>query len=130
MYVAVGTAVIVPAGVTDAMPVDVWSGRDVAGAVDGRAVTGRRVGLVESAPGVRKMSIQTGCVRMDGSMGSMKPPGRLVRKPLFGSRLDSMLESSFQLGLRRSAHPQQGSSVGYSWSCFQCFGISPRRATR
>ena len=56
-------------------------------------------------PGVRKAVIHTGCVRMAGSTGSMKPPGRRVRKSLFGSSRDSTLVSSSQLGAKRSAQP-------------------------
>ena len=41
---------------------------------------------------------------MEGSMASTNPVGLLVRKSLFGSRLDSILVSSFQLGEKRSAH--------------------------
>ena len=42
---------------------------------------------------------------MDGSMGSMKLEGRLVRKSLLGLRFDPILVFNFQLGAKRSAHP-------------------------
>jgi len=67
-------------------------------------VLGSGVPVMNEAPGVRKTLIHIGFVRMAGSTGSMNPPGLRVRKSLFGSRLDSMLASSFQLGEKRSAH--------------------------
>lgn len=63
------------------------------------------IGVEKDAPGVRKTSIQAGFVRMEGSRGSIKPLGTFVRKSLSGLRFDPMLESSLQLGARRSAHP-------------------------
>ena len=63
------------------------------------------IGVEKDAPGVRKMSIQAGFVRMEGSRGSIKPNGTLVRKSLSGLRFDPMFESSLQLGAKRSAHP-------------------------
>jgi len=67
-------------------------------------VLGSGVLVVNEAPGVRKTLIQTGCVRISGSTGSMNPLGLRVRKSLFGSMLDAMSVSSFQLGEKRSAH--------------------------
>jgi hypothetical protein len=60
--------------------------------------------VANEAPGVRKKSAHTGCVRIEGSTGSMNPFGLPVRKLLFGSRLDSILASSFQFGEKRRAH--------------------------
>ena len=57
------------------------------------------------APGVRKLSIQAGFVRMAASTGSMKPSGLRVRKSRFGSILDSTLVSSSQSGVNRRAQP-------------------------
>jgi len=62
------------------------------------------VPVAKDAPGVRKRLIQAGCVRMDASTGSMNPLGRRVRKSLFGSRFESILVFSSQLGANRSAH--------------------------
>ena len=68
-----------------------------------RVGNGVRVG--REAPGVRKILIHAGLVRMAGSMGPIRLTGRLVRKSLFGSRFEPMLVFSFQLGAKRSAHP-------------------------
>jgi hypothetical protein len=58
-------------------------------------------------PGVRKDAIQVGGVRMAASIGSIKPPGRFVRKSLFGSRFDPISAGSSQLPWKRSAiHPE------------------------
>lgn len=73
------------------------------GVLVGREVTGMLVG--NDAPGVRKTLIHTGCVRMEGSRGSRKPLGRLVRKTLFGSMLDPISVSNLQVGEKRIAHP-------------------------
>lgn len=68
------------------------------------AAVGSGVLVSNKAPGVRKTLIHTGCVRMEGSRGSRKSLGRLVRKLLFGSMLDPILVFSFQLGEKRIAH--------------------------
>ena len=68
------------------------------------AFTGICVPVEDEAPGVRKLSIHAGLVRMDGSTGSMNLSGLRVRKSLFGSSLDSTLTSSCQWGVKRSAH--------------------------
>ena len=83
---AVGMKVFVTSGV--------FVGRDVTGAL-----------VRNDAPGVRKTLIHTGCVRMEGSRGSRKPLGRLVRKALSGSMLDPISVSIFQVGEKRIAHP-------------------------
>jgi len=67
-------------------------------------VDGNDVPVANEAPGVRKTLIHAGFVRMAGSTGSMNPLGLRVRKSLFGSRLDSILVSSSQRGVKRSAH--------------------------
>lgn len=67
-------------------------------------VGGNRVPVTNVAPGVRKALTHTGCVKMEGSTGSMKPFGLLVRKSLFGSRLESILAFNCQRGEKRSAH--------------------------
>ena len=74
----------------------------VSGVFVGRGVPGSLVR--NDAPGVRKTSIHTGCVRMEGSRGSKKSLGRLVRKMLFGSMLDPISVSNFQVGEKRIAH--------------------------
>lgn len=66
--------------------------------------SGNGVPVLNEAPGVRKRLIQTGSVRMEGSTGSMNPLGLLVRKSLFGLRLESILAASFQLGEKCNAH--------------------------
>ena len=68
------------------------------------AVAGSGVPVENEAPGVRKSLIHAGFVRMAGSTGSMNPPGLRVRKSLFGSSRDSILASSSQRGVKRSAH--------------------------
>ena len=68
-------------------------------------LVGRGVRVGREAPGVRKILIHAGLVRMAGSMGPIRLTGRLVRKSLFGSRFEPMLVFSFQLGAKRSAHP-------------------------
>ena len=60
------------------------------------------VGMI--ALGVWYKLTQIAFVRMAGSMGSMKSLGRLVRKSLFGSILDSILVFSFHFGAKRIAH--------------------------
>jgi hypothetical protein len=45
---------------------------------------GNGVPVTIDTPGVRKLSIQTGAVRMEASTGSMNPLGLRVRKALFG----------------------------------------------
>jgi|GEM_PF-3215868 len=65
---------------------------------------GNGVPVINEAPGVRKRLIQTGSVRMEGSTGSMNPPGLRVRKSLFGSRFEAILAFNFQLGEKCSAH--------------------------
>ena len=83
-------------------------GTDVCVAGGGRVfftVVGKGVPVWKDAPGVRYKPIHAGWVRMDTSIGSMMPLERAVRKSLFGSRFDPILEFSFQLGVRRSAHP-------------------------
>ena len=72
---------------------------------DAPAVVERCVTIESEAPGVRKTSIHTGFVKMAGSTGSMNPLGLRVRKSLFGSSKDSILASSSQSGVKRSAHP-------------------------
>lgn len=67
-------------------------------------VDGNDVPVASEAPGVRKTLIHAGFVRMAGSTGSMNPLGLRVRKSLFGSRLDSILVSSSQRGVKRRAH--------------------------
>ena len=67
-------------------------------------VDGNDVPVANEAPGVRKTLIHAGFVRMAGSTGSMNPLGLRVRKSLFGSRLDSILVSSSQRGVKRRAH--------------------------
>lgn len=67
-------------------------------------VTEIRASVENCAPGVRKRLIQLGCVRIDASTGSTNPLGRRVRKSLFGSRFESILVFSVQLGENRSAH--------------------------
>jgi hypothetical protein len=69
----------------------------------GSDVTGMLVS--NAAPGVKKTLIHAGCVRMEGSRGSRKSLGRLVRKSLFGSMLDPMSVSNLQVGAKRIAHP-------------------------
>lgn len=96
MTVLVGIAVISVVLVTCGIIVG------VAGNVGDAARGG--VPVTNAAPGVRKTLIHPGCVRMDGSTGSMNPLGWFVRKSLFGSRLDSILASSCQRGEKRSAH--------------------------
>jgi len=107
VFVGLGNASAVP--VVEAMLV----GDTVGGAADvptvavareSSADTGICVPVEIEAPGVRKLSIQAGLVRMDGSTGSMNFSGLRVRKSLFGSSLDSTLTSSSQWGLKRSAH--------------------------
>lgn len=66
--------------------------------------SGNGVLVINEAPGVRKRLIQTGSVRMEGSTGSMNPLGLRVRKSRFGSRFESILAFSFQLGEKRNAH--------------------------
>ena len=61
--------------------------------------------VANEAPGVRKTLIHAGFVRMAGSTGSINPLGLRVRKSLFGSSLDSILASSSQCEVKRSAHP-------------------------
>ena len=68
-------------------------------------LVGKGVRVGSEAPGVRKILIHAGLVRMAGSMGPIRLTGRLVRKSLFGSRFEPMLVFSFQLGAKRSAHP-------------------------
>ena len=68
-------------------------------------LVGIGVRVEKDAPGVRKTSSQAGFVRMDGSSGSKKPTGRLVRKSLLGLRFEFMLAGNFQLGSKRSAQP-------------------------
>ena len=68
-------------------------------------LVGRGVLVVKDAPGVRKTSSQTGLVRMEGSRGSMKLTGRLVRKSLLGLRFEFILANNLQLGGKRNAHP-------------------------
>ena len=70
--------------------------------VDVGVLVGGRVGI--DAPGVRKTFIQTGWVRMAGSMASTNPTGPLFRPPLLRSRLDPISAPSFQCGEKRSAH--------------------------
>jgi hypothetical protein len=65
---------------------------------------GAGVLVSNNAPGVRKILIHAGCVRMEGSRGSRKSLGRLVRKLLFGSILDPILVFSFQLGEKWIPH--------------------------
>jgi len=77
---------------------------DVGVVKDASAVVGSGVMVECEAPGVRKLSIHAGFVRMAGSTGSMNPSGLCVRKSLFGSSLDSALASSSQRGAKRSAH--------------------------
>lgn len=62
---------------------------------------GIRVG--NNAPGVRITLIQSGWLRMSESTGSTNPPGRRVRKSLFGSRFDPRSAFNFQLGGKRTA---------------------------
>lgn len=83
------------------------TGMDVAVCITGNVpvAMGNGVPVVNEAPGVRKTLSHEGFVRIAGSIGSMKPPGRRVRKSLFGSRFESKLVSSAQLGEKRSAHP-------------------------
>jgi len=91
--VVAGTAVWVAIGVpTVAVLMDVPTVVDIA------------VIPENEAPGVRKLSLHTGLVRMAGSTGSMNPFGLRVRKSLFGSSLDSTLTSNCHCGLKRSAH--------------------------
>ena len=66
--------------------------------------TGMEVPATNEEPGVRKRLTQTGSVRMEGSMGSINPPGLPVRKALFGSRFEAILVFNFQLGEKRRAH--------------------------
>ena len=61
-----------------------------------------RVGM--TAPGVRNVSLQTGWVRMAGSMTSTISTGRLVGLPSWRSRLDLISAFSFQRGENWSAH--------------------------
>ena len=70
--------------------------------VDVGVLVGGRVGI--DAPGVRKTFIQTGWVRMAGSMASTNPTGPLFRPPLLRSRLDPISAPSLQRGEKRSAH--------------------------
>jgi hypothetical protein len=72
----------------------VFVGRDVAGIL-----------VANEAPGVKKTLIHAGGVRMDGSRGSRRLLGRLVRKSLFGSMLDLMSVFNLQVGAKRIAHP-------------------------
>ena len=100
--VFVASAVVVAAGSV----VCVVTGVPGVGVVnDMLAVVGKGVAVKKDAPGVRKLSIQTGFVRMAASTGSMKPSGLRVRKSRFGSILDSTLVSSSQSGVKRSAQP-------------------------
>lgn len=71
---------VVNTSVAVAEEIAVCAGEDVTSSV------GMRVSVMIDMPGVRKISIQPGCVRMAGSTGSMNPLGRRVRKSLFGSR--------------------------------------------
>lgn len=71
---------------------------------EGIVVRGTGVPVMNAAPGVRKRLIHAGSVRMEGSTGSINPPGRRVRKSLFGSRFESILVFNFQLGEKRRAH--------------------------
>ena len=68
-------------------------------------LVGIGVRVEKDAPGVRKTSSQAGFVRMDGSSGSKKPTGRLVRKSLLGLRFEFMLAANLQLGSKRNAQP-------------------------
>lgn len=108
MIVFVGLAITIPVFVIDAMAVGVGILNDV-GVVfevtkDVLVVVGNDVLVINEALGVRNTLIQAGLVRMEMSMGSTNPLGLRVRKSLFGSRLDSILVSNFQLGEKRSAH--------------------------
>lgn len=65
----------------------------------------RGIRVEKEEPGVRNTSSQTGLVRIEGSRGSIKPTGRLVRKSLSGLRFEFILANNLQLGGKRSAHP-------------------------
>ena len=98
--VFVGDAIVIGVVVCVASIVPV-----IMGVVNGvPVVNGNDVPVANEAPGVRKTLIHAGFVRMAGSTGSMNPLGLRVRKSLFGSRLDSILVSSSQRGMKRSAH--------------------------
>ena len=64
---------------------------------------GGNVFISNNAPGVRKLLMRICWVRMDGSTGSYKLSGRLVRKSLSGSRFDLILVSNLQRGEKRAA---------------------------
>lgn len=68
VLVGVGWVVEVIVGMTVTVGGRVFVGRGVAGTL-----------VSNDAPGVRKTLIQAGCVRMDGSRGSIKSSERLVR---------------------------------------------------
>ena len=104
MYALVGLATSVYVGVT-VVGGFVVGVDGVIGVVFTDVDVGAGVFVAEDAPGVRKTFIHAGCVRMDGSRGAKKPSGLELRKFPFGSRRDSMLVSSLQLGAKRSAHP-------------------------
>lgn len=100
--VFVASAVVVAAGGA----VCVVTGVPEVGVVkDTLTAVGNAVPVEKDAPGVRKLSIQAGFVRMAASMGSMKPSGLRVRKSRFGSILDSTFVSSSQSGVKRRAQP-------------------------
>lgn len=83
--------------VADGMVVGVAEARRV------RVGAGTGVPVTKMAPGVRKTSHQAGRVKMaelTGPMGPFDPP---AAKALFGSRWESILAASCQLGANRSA---------------------------
>jgi hypothetical protein len=98
MKVLVGIAVNSTVLVTCEIVVGVAGkvGEAIVAAVEAIDVVVNGVLVANEAPGVRKKLAQAGCVRMEGSTGSMNPFGLPVRKSLFGSRLDSILASSCQ----------------------------------